>query len=54
MGGFCTPPPPPAIVEQPLRGMSTNMLGKTKDTHVQVYPTTNLVHTAPPPPVEQR
>ena len=29
--------------------MRTNPVGKPKDAHVQVYPTTNLVHTPPPP-----
>ena len=29
--------------------MCTNPVGMPKDTHVQVYPTTNLVYTPPPP-----
>ena len=29
--------------------MRTNPVGKPKDAHVQVYPTTNIVHTPPPP-----
>ena len=36
-------------VDQLLNSMRTNPVGKPKDAHVQVYPTTNLVHTPPPP-----
>ena len=41
--------PLPSSVDQLLNSMRTNPVGKPKDTHVQVYPTTNLVHTPPPP-----
>ena len=39
--------PLPSSVDQLLNLMRTNPVGKPKDAHVQVYPTTNLVH--PPP-----
>ena len=32
-------------LDQLLNSMRTNPMGKPKDAHVQVYPTTNLVHT---------
>ena len=35
-------------MDQLLKAMRTNPVGKTKDAHVHVYPTTNLVHTPPP------
>ena len=41
--------PLPSSVDQLLNSMRTNPVGKPKDAHVQVYPTTNLVHTPPPP-----
>ena len=37
----------PSSVDQLLNSMRTNPVGKPKDAHVQVYPTTNLVHTPP-------
>ena len=40
--------PLPSSVDQLLNSMRTNPVGKPKDAHVQVYPTTNLVHTPPP------
>ena len=40
--------PLPSSVDQLLNSMRNNPVGKPKDAHVQVYPTTNLVH--PPPP----
>ena len=40
--------PLPSSVDQLLNSMRTNPEGKPKDAHVQVYPTTNLVHTPPP------
>ena len=42
---FCIPPP--LALDQLLRGLGTNLVGKTKDAHVRVYPTTNLLHTPP-------
>ena len=39
--------PLPSSVDQLLNSMRNNPVGKPKDTHVQVYPTTNLVHTPP-------
>ena len=39
--------PLPSSVDQLLNSMRTNPVGKPKDAHVQVYPTTNLVHTPP-------
>ena len=36
-------------MDQLLKAMCTTPVGKTKDAHVQVYPTFNLVHTPPPP-----
>ena len=39
--------PLPATMDQLLNQMRTNPVGKTKDAHVQVYPTTNLVHSSP-------
>ena len=41
--------PQPASMDQLLNAMRTNAVGKPKDAHVQVYPTTNLVY--PPPPI---
>ena len=41
--------PRPATLDQLLNSMRTNPVGKPKDAHVQVYPTTNLVYTPPPP-----
>ena len=41
--------PKPATMHQLLNQMRTNPLGKPKDAHVLVYPTTNPVHTPPPP-----
>ena len=41
--------PLPSSVDQLLNYMRTNPVGKPKDAHVHVYPTTNLVHTPPPP-----
>ena len=38
----------PPTVDELLRGLGTNSVGKTKDTHIRVYPTTYLVHTPPP------
>ena len=40
--------PLPSSVDQLRNSMRTNPVGKPKDAHVQVYPTTNLVHTSPP------
>ena len=40
--------PQPATMDQLLNAMRTNRVGKPKDAHIQVYPTTDLVH--PPPP----
>ena len=40
--------PLPSSVDQLLNSMKTNPVGKPKDVHVLVYPTTNLVHTPPP------
>ena len=40
--------PPPSSVDQLLNSKRTNPVGKPKDAHVQVYATTNLVHTPPP------
>ena len=40
--------PRPATIDQLLNSMRTNLVGKPKDAHVQVYPTTNLVYTPPP------
>ena len=37
--------PLPSSVDQLLNSMRTNPVGKPKDAHSQVYPTTNLVHT---------
>ena len=39
--------PLPSSVDQLLNSMRNNPVGKPKDAHVQVYPTTNLVHTPP-------
>ena len=39
--------PLPSSVDQLLNSMRNNPSGKPKDAHVQVYPTTNLVHTPP-------
>ena len=39
--------PLPSGVDQLLNSMRNNLVGKPKDAHVQVYPTTNLVHTPP-------
>ena len=39
--------PLPSSVDQLLNSMRTNPVGKPKDAHVQVYLTTNLVHTPP-------
>ena len=39
--------PLPFSVDQLLNSMRTNPVGKPKDAHVQVYLTTNLVHTPP-------
>ena len=39
--------PQPATMDQLLNSMRTNPVGKPKDAHVQVYPTTNLVYTLP-------
>ena len=39
--------PLPSSVDQLLSSMRTNPVGRPKDAHVQVYPTTNLVHTPP-------
>ena len=57
--GFRVPPlrflylvPQPATMDQLLNAMRTNPVGKPKDTHVQVYPTTNLMHTPPPLPAK--
>ena len=41
--------PLPATIDQLLHSMRTNPVGKPKDAHVQVYPTTNLVYSPPPP-----
>ena len=41
--------PQPATMDQLLNAMRINPVGKTKDAHVQVYPTTILVHPPPPP-----
>ena len=41
--------PQPAIIDQLLNSMRTNPVRKQKDARVQVYPTTNLVYTPPPP-----
>ena len=40
--------PLPSSVDQLLNSMRTNPVGKPKDAHVQVYPTTNLIHTPRP------
>ena len=40
--------PQPATMDQLLKSMCTNPVGKPKDAHVEVYPTTNLVYTLPP------
>ena len=40
--------PLPFSFDQLLNSMRTNPVGKPKDAHVQVYPSTNLVHTPPP------
>ena len=40
--------PLPSTADQLLNSMRNNPVGKPKDAHVQVYPTTNLVHTPPP------
>ena len=40
--------PLPSSVDQLRNSMRTNPVGKPKDAHVQVYPTTNLVHIPPP------
>ena len=40
--------PLPSSVDQLLNSMRTNSVGKPKDAHVQVYCTTNLIHTPPP------
>ena len=40
--------PLPSSVDQLLNSMRTNPVGKPKDAHAQVYPTTNLVHSPPP------
>ena len=37
--------PLPSSLDELLNSMRTNHVGKPKDAHVQVYPTTNLVHT---------
>ena len=37
--------PQPATIDQLLNFRRTNPLGKPKDAHVQVYPTTNLIYT---------
>ena len=39
--------PVPTTMDQLLNAMGTNQVGKTKDTHTHVYPTTNLVRTPP-------
>ena len=39
--------PLPSSVDQLLNLMRSNPVRKPKDAHVQVYPTTNLVHTPP-------
>ena len=39
--------PQPATMDQLSNAMRTNPLGKPKEAHVQVYPTTNLVYTPP-------
>ena len=41
--------PLPATMDQLLNAMCTNPEGKPKDDHLQVYPSTNLGHTPPPP-----
>ena len=46
---FLHPTPFHSSVDQLLNSKRTNPVGKPKDAHVQVYPTTNLVHTPPPP-----
>ena len=40
--------PQPATMDQLLNAMRSNLVGKPKDAHVQVYPTTNPVYTPPP------
>ena len=40
--------PQPATIDHLLNSMRTNPVGKPKDAHVQVYPTTNLMYTPPP------
>ena len=42
--------PLPATMDQFLNAMRTTPVRKPKDTHAQMYPTTNLVHTLPPLP----
>ena len=44
---FLHVPPQPATIDQVLNSMRTKPVGKPKDAHVQVYPTTNLVYTPP-------
>ena len=39
--------PQPVTIDQLLNSMRTNRLGKPKDAHVRVYPTSNLVYTPP-------
>ena len=39
----------PATMDQLLNAMRTNPVGKPKDAHAEVYPTSNLVHTPAPP-----
>ena len=39
--------PQPGTLDQLLKSMRTNPVGKPKDAHVQVFPTTNLVYTPP-------
>ena len=40
--------PQPATIDQLLNSTCINPVGKPKDAHVQVYPTTNLMYTPPP------
>ena len=40
--------PHPSSVDQLLNSMRTDPVGKPRDAHVLIYPTTNLVYTPPP------
>ena len=39
--------PHPATIDQLFNSMRTNLVGKLKDAHVQLYPSNTLVYTPP-------